>query len=230
MLKYSGTDNLEIMAEAVNYNKFLLGLLCKFAVNSKNIVDFGAGIGTFANAMWKNGFFVHCIETDEIQSRFIESQGLPVKSSLLSLGLNQIDFIYALNVLEHIEDDGAVLRQMHLSLVPGGFVFIYVPAFEILFSSMDYKVGHFRRYTKKDLIEKLQSANFIIEDAQYGDSVGFIAALAFRFINNGSGQLNKRTLIFYDRIIFPISRLCDQIFHNLFGKNVWVLARKPDFI
>lgn len=228
-MKYSGTDNLEIMAEAVNYNKFLLGLLSKFAVNSKHIVDFGAGIGTFANAMWKKGFLVHSIEPDEIQSRFIESQGLPVQSSLSCVGHNKIDFIYALNVLEHIEDDGAVLMQMHLSLVPGGFVFIYVPAFEILFSSMDHKVGHFRRYTKKDLIAKLKSANFIIEDAQYVDSVGFIAALVFRFINNGSGELNKSVLIFYDRVIFPISRLCDHFFYNLLGKNVWVLARKPEY-
>jgi len=228
--QYSGFDNLEAMLLARNYNQYLLHLISRFVGNSRKIVDFGAGIGTFAMAMRNQGYSIDCIEPDELQRQIIESHGISAKPLLVSIDQNQVDYLYSLNVLEHIEDDQAILKEIYSSLVPGGYAFIYVPAFEILFSSMDRKVGHFRRYTKKDLIAKLQSTNFIIEKTQYVDSLGFIAALIFRFINNGSGGLNKRTLVFYDRVIFPISRLCDHLFHNLFGKNVWVLARKPEYI
>ncbi|OLA93805.1 MAG: hypothetical protein BHW64_06020 [Candidatus Melainabacteria bacterium LEY3_CP_29_8] len=47
---YNGKDALEIMAEALNYNRFLFGLI-KNALNNKKenkVLDFGAGSGTFA--------------------------------------------------------------------------------------------------------------------------------------------------------------------------------------
>lgn len=227
MGQYSGSDNLEVMLSALNYNQYLLNLISRFVGNSSKIVDFGAGIGTFAKAMRNNGYPVNCIEPDKLQSKIIENQGISVIPLLGSIGQNRVDYLYSLNVLEHIEDDQSILKEIYLSLVPGGHALIYVPAFEILFSSMDRKVGHFRRYTKKDLTEKLIKANFIIKKARYVDCLGFFASLAFRFLGNRSGAIGIRSVYIYDRIIFPISRLFDRFFQYFLGKNVWVLAQKP---
>lgn len=226
MSEYTGTDNLEVMADAINYNDFLSSLVLKHARKNESIVDFGSGIGTFAREIAKNGFRVHCIEPDAKQAAMIAAAGMPVSTSIEEIPDGSIDYLYTLNVLEHIENDVDALRQLHRKLKPGGKILIYVPAFQVLFSSMDRKVGHFRRYTKHDLTAKLRNTKFNIVSARYVDSIGFFASLYFRFAGNDSGSLNHKALIFYDRVVFPISRVCDVILSPFFGKNVVVFAQK----
>ncbi len=137
-----------------------------------------------------------------------------------------VDYIYALNVLEHIEDDEATLMKIWSKLKPDGVLLVYVPAFQILYSSMDRKVGHFRRYTKRALLEKLRKVGFHVMNARYADSLGFFVSLLFRFLGNNTGSLNCLGLILYDRIIFPISKICDVLFSSFLGKNIIVVARR----
>ena len=70
------------------------------------------------------------------------------------------NYIYTLNVLEHIEDDAAALRSLHAKLTDGGKLLIYVPAFPVLYTSMDAKVGHVRRYTRDTLMTRVTAAGF----------------------------------------------------------------------
>ena len=51
------------------------------------------------------------------------------------------------DVLEHIEDEGAVLKEVHRLLAPNGHLFLTVPAYQFLFSVDDVAAGHYRRYT-----------------------------------------------------------------------------------
>jgi 2-polyprenyl-3-methyl-5-hydroxy-6-metoxy-1,4-benzoquinol methylase len=97
--EYSGTDNLEVMAEAVNYNKFLLTLIFSYAKRGDRIVDFGAGIGTFARELAQNGYRVHCIEPDTRQAQVITAAGLSVSASLEEVEDESVDYLYSLNVL-----------------------------------------------------------------------------------------------------------------------------------
>lgn len=226
MSEYTGTDNLEVMADAVNYNNFLSTLVLKHARKNEAIVDFGSGIGTFAREIGRQGFRVHCIEPDAKQAAMIAAAGMPVSTSVDDLPDGSIDYLYTLNVLEHIEDDVAALRALHRKLKPGGKMLIYVPAFQVLFSSMDRKVGHFRRYTKGALTSKLRDTQFKVVSARYVDSIGFFASLYFRFAGNESGTLNHKALVFYDRVVFPVSRFCDILLSPFFGKNVVVFAQK----
>ncbi|HYD80941.1 MAG TPA: class I SAM-dependent methyltransferase [Paucimonas sp.] len=226
MSNYTGTDNLEVMAEAVNYNRFLLSLIRRHARRTDAIVDFGSGIGTFARELRDNGYRVHCIEPDAAQAAVISAAGLPVSASLAALQDDSVDYLYTLNVLEHIEDDGAALRELRAKLKPDGKLLVYVPAFQVLYSSMDRKVGHFRRYTRRELTGKLRQAGFHVTTARYADSIGFFASLVFRFAGGDSGTLNRKALILYDRIVFPLSRLCDFLFSPFFGKNVVAVARR----
>lgn len=223
---YTGTDNLEVMAEAVNYNAYLLDLVRRQARADQRIVDFGAGIGTFARTLAAEGLRVLCIEPDARQAAAIAGAGLEVAPSLDEVADDSIDFLYTLNVLEHIEDDAAVLRLMHAKLKPGGRLLVYVPAFQVLYSSMDRKVGHVRRYRRRDLAARVAAAGFRVERARYADAIGFFASLAYRFAGNDQGTLNRRALVLYDRVVFPLSRALDVVAWPFFGKNALVLARK----
>src|SRR5665648_350471 len=148
---YSGTSNLQAMTHAANYNAFLLSLIVAHASHGQTIVDLGAGIGTFAIRMREQGFQVLCVEPDEAQARAIAATGLAVMSEVAELEDDSVDFLYALNVMEHVEDDRAVLRKCRSKLRIGGQLLAYVPALQVLYSSMDRQVGHHRRYTRRSL-------------------------------------------------------------------------------
>jgi len=220
------TDNLEMMVKARRYNNFLLSLIRKYTKQDCTVIDFGSGIGIFARELHGNGVHISCVEPDPTHAAIAAAAGLPVSRSLDDIQDMSVDYIYALNVLEHIEDDEATLMKIWSKLKPDGVLLVYVPAFQILYSSMDRKVGHFRRYTKRALLEKLRKVGFHVMNARYADSLGFFVSLLFRFLGNNTGSLNRLGLILYDRIIFPISKICDVLFSSFLGKNIIVVARR----
>jgi predicted SAM-dependent methyltransferase len=227
MSDYSGTENLEVMADAVKYNQFLVSLIQREIKPGALVVDFGAGIGTFAQKVAVAGNQVHCIEPDHRQLERIVALGLPASRNINDFEDASIDILYTLNVLEHIENDVEVLADCYQKIKPGGHILIYVPAFKVLYSSMDKKVGHLRRYTRSTLAEKVGMAGFAVVRNEYVDSVGFFASLVFKVFGNDSGTINRGALIVYDRYIFPLSRLADFVCSKVFGKNVYLIARRP---
>lgn len=141
-----------------------------------------------------------------------------------------MDFIYSLNVLEHLEDDAGALRNLHSKLRPNGTFFLYVPAFDVLFSSMDQKVGHFRRYGKGPLRALMEAVGFVVDKAVYADSLGFPISILYKVIGSRHGDLNPRTIRMYDRMIFPVSLVLDRVFRRFLGKNLMVVAHRQDII
>jgi SAM-dependent methyltransferase len=223
---YTGTDNLEVMAEAVNYNRFLVDLVLRASGLQRPALDFGAGVGTFAKALVGHGLQVDCLEPDRTQADALEGFGLRVFRDVESVPAEHYGFVYSLNVLEHIEDDRQALVELHRVLRPGGVLLVYVPAFQCLYSSMDRKVGHVRRYHKSELVEKVTAANFRIDEVRHADSIGFAASLAYRYFGSESGKLDHKSVRLYDRIAFPLSLRLDHIVGRWVGKNLVVVAKK----
>jgi len=224
---YTGVDNLEPMAEGKNYNRFLVKVILRSSGGATAAVDFGAGTGTFASALKEQGFRVICIEPDEHLCRILGGLDFECHPSLDLLGECSADFIYSLNVLEHIQDDEAATRALYRCLKPGGSLYLYVPAFNCLFTSMDRKVGHFRRYRMATLVPLLKKAGFAVRSARYVDSLGFPITLLYRLVGSRKGDLNVTVLRFYDRVLFPLSRLLDRVLGRILGKNLAVTAIRP---
>ena len=225
---YEGAENLEVMASAVNYNQFLTQLILSKAKPGDRMLDFGAGIGTFANRVREAGYSVTCVEPDIAQADRVARSGIPVVGQLDQIVDHSVDYIYTLNVLEHIEDDVTALRELSQKLSPGGRILIYVPAFKILFSSMDRRVGHHRRYTLPGLRTAVEAAGLSVEQGRYADCLGFFATLVYKLFGDDSGQIDERALVAYDRIAFPLSRLADIAFGRFFGKNVFLVATRSE--
>lgn len=223
---YTGVDNLEVMQEAVNYNRYLLDLVRRHAPARGKVLDFGAGSGQFAAPLSALGLDITALEPDhELQQR-LRSQGLQVVGSTHDIRDESLDYIYTLNVLEHIDDDAAALRSLHEKLRTGGRLLIYVPAFQLLYTSMDAKVGHVRRYTREMLVGRVRAAGFRVDRVAYADSLGFFATLLFKVIGNDTGTVSLSALKLYDRAVFPLSRALDLLARRWFGKNLLLICTK----
>ena len=137
-----------------------------------------------------------------------------------------MSFIFSLNVFEHIDHDSVSIREIRQKLKPGGTLLIYVPAFECLWTSLDEKLCHYRRYTKTTLQRLVEQEGFAIERVRYADCLGFTAALIFRLLNRRASTVTAAAISFYERWVFAPSRVLDRVFGRWFGKNVYVLCRK----
>jgi SAM-dependent methyltransferase len=226
MSEYQGCDNLEAMEFARNYNQFLIRQIISFRSGDGEMLDFGAGIGTFAVPLHSRGLPVICIEPDERMRTGLRESGLIAYPDLASIPRSSVDYIFSLNVLEHIENDRSVLKELYDALRKGGKLFLYVPAFQFLFSSMDSRVGHFRRYSKSGIIAKLQESGFVVEFATYVDSIGFFASIFFKYFGRNDGHLSPRAVKTYDKYLFPLSVYLDRIAGQAIGKNLQVVCIK----
>ena len=223
---FEAPDLIEVMDEAIHYNQFLIGALETWAQGADSLIDFGAGNGRFAGALRERRADVHAIEPDRTLREKIEAKGVAAYENLEALGERRFGGLYTVNVLEHLEDDEGTLEAFYRALQLGGKLFIYVPAFELIFSANDERVGHLRRYRLSSLVAKVEAAGFTVDRATYVDCLGFFAALAYRFVGNADGGLDVWAVKFYDRFIFPLSRALDSIFGRLLGKNLLLLAEK----
>jgi SAM-dependent methyltransferase len=90
-------------------------------------------------------------------------------STLEEAGLKPASFDAAgvFDVIEHIEDDLAFLREVGGILRPGGRLYVTVPAFPFLWSQEDTDTGHYRRYTSRTIEAVLQQAGFAVEYPSY---------------------------------------------------------------
>jgi SAM-dependent methyltransferase len=223
--EYSGLQELLNLEEIKNYNTSIVKESLKNTVSPKNVIDFGAGIGTLSMIFREFSINTQCIEIDEVNKDYLIKRNFPVFDSLK----DSADLIFSSNVLEHIEDDLSILKELKKKLSPEGKIFLYLPAKMILWSKMDDVVGHYRRYEINDLKKKCEIAGLKIQSLHYADSIGFFASFAIKLFgyNKNSGIGSLSSLKFYDKWIFPLSKFLDSIgFKYLLGKNLILIASK----
>ncbi len=227
--KYSGLQELINLEVIKNYNTSIVKNSMKYVKSPKNVVDFGAGIGTLS-LLFRELFSINtnCIEIDHLNKEYLIKRNFHVFDSLTDLD-SDADLIFSSNVLEHIENDLLVMKDLKNKLNVSGKLFLYLPAKMILWSKMDEQVGHYRRYEIKDLKKKCEIAGLKIEALHYADSIGFFASFAIKLFgyNKTSGIGSLSSLKFYDEWIFPFSKFLDSIgLKYLFGKNLILVASK----
>ncbi|MEJ7582647.1 MAG: hypothetical protein WKF43_00910 [Acidimicrobiales bacterium] len=99
--------------------------------------------------------------------------------------------------------------------------------FDVLFSSMDRKVGHLRRYRRGALVDLVERAGFVVDDCRYVDSLGFFVTLLYKVFGDRTGAISHGSVLAYDRIVFPVSRMADRVVSRWFGKNLLLDAHRP---
>jgi SAM-dependent methyltransferase len=227
---YTGVDNLEVMDVARRYRAFLVRAVTDTVgppERAGRLLDFGSGTGTIARPLRALGYDVACVEPDTAMRDALEADGFATASGLEGHQPESVDAVYSMNVLEHIEDDAGALTGLRAVTRPGGRLVLYVPALQSLFSAMDRKVGHLRRYRRRRLEALVDAAGYRVDRCRYVDVLGVPAALAYKAIGNKRGDLNRGSVATYDRLAFPVSRALDRITGRAFGKNLLLLATRP---
>ena len=236
--KYSGTQELvDSELGLIGYSseivsKFFNGMKLNEKIVEQNgdLLEFGAGTGFLAKIFISQfGIKPDCIELDPKLITVIKNHDLKCYQFLHEIS-QPYDAIYTSNVLEHIEDDTAILGELYDSLKPGGVLGVYVPANPILYSSMDREIGHVRRYTRSELKEKVESAGFTVQKLNYDDFIGFFASGVVKLIGykNKANLGSQRSLIIYDKAVYPLSRILDKLgLRHILGKNLFLVAVRP---
>jgi SAM-dependent methyltransferase len=140
----------------------------------------------------------------------------------------RFDAVVYLNVLEHIEDDARELRLAADALRPGGALLVFGPALQWLYSELDYKAGHYRRYSLSRLRRLVPAAGLEVVSIRYFDALGVLPYyLAYRLLRRD--DISGSTLWGYDRVVVPLSRMLQRrlLPRPPLGKNVILIARKP---
>jgi SAM-dependent methyltransferase len=232
--KYSGVQELLDTEQGLQFfskdlvKKMKKGLKIE---KGKDVLDFGAGTGFLAE-IWREKYEIDpiCLEIDPDLVDVLVAKKFKVFQEMDQIQ-DVFEFIYTSNVLEHIQDDVAVLIDIKNKMCVNGKLAIYVPALPILFSDFDASIGHFRRYSKKELIKKVTDAGLEVENCYWNDSLGVLASLAVKFLGyEGKLKIGYGKLLFiYDKIIFPASKILDSIiFKHLIGKNLFLIAKNSN--
>ncbi len=222
---FEASHLFDAMDQAERYNRHILEQVLAFAGPARNVLDFGAGSGRLAGALAERGLEVTCVEADPLLRDRLVARGLPSVAALERLGDRRFDYAVSVNVLEHLADDASAVRGLRSRLNPGGRCLVYVPAFPLLWTANDTLVGHCRRYRRDALAQLFRAAQFDVVDVRHVDSLGFLAALAYRALIRSDGHVTERSIRFYDRAVFPISRILDRALHRVAGKNLLLRAR-----
>ena len=149
-------------------NKLILQVLSRYCKDFESYLEIGCGTGYVLSAISEK-FPCARIVGSEIFIAGLEfaSQRIP-SATLLQMDARRTPFVAeyelvgAFDVLEHIEEDVAVMDQVHQALKPGGHFLITVPQHNWLWSPVDEYAQHVRRYSRKDLHHKIEAAGFEI--------------------------------------------------------------------
>ncbi|MCB1024310.1 MAG: class I SAM-dependent methyltransferase [Acidobacteria bacterium] len=161
----------------------------KSEVQTPRILDVGCGTGANLEMLAAFGD-AEGVDVSDDALEFCKAKGLKTHKGLaekLPFDDESFDVVTALDVVEHLDDDIAGLREMHRVLRSGGKTLIFVPAFMWLWGVQDDISNHRIRYTRRQIAERLEKAGFVVERATYANITFFAPILLGRALMKITG-------------------------------------------
>lgn len=225
-------------------NKVILWAFRNSRCDVNWLMDIGGGNGCVS--AYLEGAGINCVLLEPglfgVQNARVRNVRAVIKATFESAGFRRaiLPAVGLFDVLEHIEDDTGFLVKVFEGLKPGGHLLITVPAFGALWSKADEVAGHFRRYSKRSLIEVVRLAGFEVQYVSYFFMPLFFPILLLRTLasllgrkddsiesserDHGSGGgLAVNVLKFLLKVEFQLLKLSIPI---PFGSSLILVARK----
>ena len=228
---YQGLTTLEILTEAKNYNRWIADNFYPYI--KAPLLEFGSGIGNISELI-SSYTPLSLTDTDPRMLDLLKNKF----SHINDVSVNFLDItqpppehlvgsfqtVIGINVLEHVEDDEKALFHLGNVLKPSGRLLLLVPAKKWAYTDLDRQLGHFRRYEKKELAEKLVKASFHIEKLYFFNIVGLISWIIRDKIQR-SGGLRPYQVSSFDTIV-PILKRVESKVSMPVGISLIAIAQK----
>jgi len=232
-----GETNLRTIADADKFNRWMYETIKPFC--RSNVFEIGSGIGNISRFFLNDGYK---IQLTDLRKEYCENLNRKLASEPNVIGVERMDIVdenfdqkyvshfnkyhtvFALNVVEHIENDLLALNNAYKLLKKGGKLIILVPAYQFLFNRFDKELGHYRRYTSTSLQKIFSEAKFKVVHQQYFNLTGI-----FGWFFSGK-ILNKKTIPkgqmnIYNKLV-PVFKIIDKMTLNNMGLSVIVVGEK----
>ena len=211
-----------------NFRKYQFDLIKEFI--SGKVAEIGPGNGIFLEYYLDRCDKLDLFEPDKnlfskLNYKFSNHEKINIINDEFNITTNIYDVILYLDVLEHIEDYENEILKAHNALKEGGHLVINVPAFQFLYSDFDKDVGHFKRYSKKDITNLGLNNNLEITRLNYYDSIGFLLSFLSKMISSNYKKSFEKKIKIWNLLI-PLSRILDKIFFGSFGKSLLIVIKK----
>jgi SAM-dependent methyltransferase len=228
-----GMETLEAIAGAPRFNRWMYEVTSRRLTG--RILEIGSGIGNISEQYLQDGRRLMLSDIRDNYCEYLEEEfsDKPSFEGVRKIDLVHPDFdrvyvdllgsfdgVFALNVVEHIQDDVQAIANCKKLLRKGGRLVILVPAYQALYNEFDRALEHYRRYTEGGLRRVFEANEFKIVHAQY---FNFAAIAGWWFSGN---VLKKKTIPtgqmkIYNALV-PIFRVVDKVVGNKVGISVIV--------
>lgn len=226
-MEYTGTE-LEAMELARNYHRWIVD--CFRPCIRGTVVEIGAGIGAISELLAEcSPAQLRCFEPAKnlfpsLRRRMGGRANVRVQNSFYD-GVICADAVVLINVLEHIEDDRAMLEKIRESLIEGGVLLLFVPAVPWIRGALDEQFGHLRRYTRRQLSDLVTASGYKIEHLRYMNFPGVFAWLLTSKILR-KRTISPRAAAFYDSRVIPLVRAVEDRIAPPIGQSLILVAKK----
>ncbi|MFO0359661.1 MAG: class I SAM-dependent methyltransferase [Flavobacteriales bacterium] len=229
-----GISTLEAISQAHAFNEWMYDTIAPFC--SGKIIELGSGIGNISTFFIRDKKDIVLSDLrDNYRQYLMDKFHLP-EPNVRSVDmvhdnfekeyadlLGQFDTVFALNVVEHIEDHHLAMRNAAKLLKKNGNLIILVPAYQWLYNAFDRELGHYRRFTKKTLSLFIPN-NVELVKMRYFNFAGipgwFVSGSILK-----KKEISPNAMRLFNRAL-PIVKLTDLILFKKVGLSVWFVARK----
>ena len=228
-----GLVTLNVIEKADHFNEWMYDTISSNC--NGRILEIGSGIGNISK------FFIRDkkeIVLSDLRNNYCEIiKQKYTNNEVIKIDLVHTDFekeyknligtfdaVFALNVVEHIEDDILAIANCKKLLKTGGKLTILVPAYQFLFCDFDVELEHYRRYTQKSLIRIIKANDLYIHKTFY---FNFIGILGWFF----TGKILKKKTIpegqmgLFNKLV-SVFKLADFVTFRKIGLSVICVSEK----
>ncbi|HYG75590.1 MAG TPA: bifunctional glycosyltransferase/class I SAM-dependent methyltransferase [Planctomycetota bacterium] len=229
----SGHEILASISKATRFNRWMADTAVRPFMGHR-VLEIGAGIGNMTLQLLPRERYIasemdplHLEVLDSLKQRNTSLEAVSIdaeKAEQFAPYAGQVDTVVCLNVLEHIPDSAAALKNMYDVLEPGGRAIILVPQGPWLYCPLDKALEHVKRYTPQQLNEALKAAGFEVRKTFHFNRIG-----VFGWFLNGKilrrTRMAKYQLKMFDSLVWLWRRI-DWLL-PWHGLSIVTIAEKP---
>ena len=232
-----GWETLLAISKADSFNKWMYETIKPFIKG--NILEIGSGIGNISQCFLEDNQQIAISDLRENYLDFLREE-FQAYSNLKGIHnidlidpafeqkhvaiLNSFDSVFAMNVIEHIENVQLALTNCRKLLKPGGTLLILVPAFQGLYNVLDKELFHYRRYTKSMLEKRMKDSGLVVTKSFYFNALGIPAWIWGGWVTK-SKTISSNQMNAYNKLV-PVARFFDWMIGKQLGLSVVTVAGK----